>query len=745
MSWQTVTPILAWIHRWLTVVFAPVFLLVLVSGAVLAFRPILQDLSSGTAGQEPGGERLDGHDLAALVARLDPQGRMHGLAIGAGRRSVTLFDRAGKGHTYSLQTGEPLLSSGFRFDLFAVAERLHRTLLIDADALVEIAAFAMLAIILLGPLLAWPLLRNTLRGWHEGIGWALLPVILLTPGTAVLLVLGGGGGPHGGGGGPHGPPDGRSAAPMTLAQALDRAAGEIDLSGLQTAQRHQRSRVILQIAGPDGAQAYVVSETAVTPATGSHGLVRQLHEGTWAGAWSGALNLLGACALLALMGTGIVSWVQRVRQTGRRSGDPDADILVGYASQTGTAARLAEATAAALRDGGNRVALASLARVAPEELRRYRQVLLICSTTGEGEVPENGRAFLARLKNADLSGVSFCLLALGDRRYARFCAGGETVRAALLAAGAAEGLAAVLVDGDPQGPWRQWLAALAKDRGLRAGRVEAPEPDRPVTLTVVGHRQLNDPRDEATTEAWNVTLRSARPLDYRPGDLLLIAPSQDEPERCYSIGSSMLDDPHRIELTVGLFIWQDESGQTRLGRASGLLCRGIREGDLLQARLRRHPEFNPPQDHPFIMVATGCGIAPFIGFLAERAHRRISGKAWLFFGNRRKAADFFYADRLQRWLDDGTLSALTTAFSRDPDDGTYVQDRLIEHGREVLRWLDEDGAILYVCGRTSTTGRGVDEALRRILMAHAGASEKDAAARIESWINDGRVRRDLFE
>jgi sulfite reductase (NADPH) flavoprotein alpha-component len=457
------------------------------------------------------------------------------------------------------------------------------------------------------------------------------------------------------------------------------------------------------------------------------------------------LNLVGAVAMLALMGTGLVGWLRRRSVADRRSGDVDADLLVGFASQTGTAARLAEATATALRSGGNRVACAALSRVSPDELRRYRQVLLVVSTTGEGAVPENGRAFLDRLKGTNLVGTAFCLLALGDSRYARFCAGGETVRAVLLAAGAHETLALARADGDPQAPWRAWLQALTRTLDIKSGEARPPDPDRPVTLTVVGRRQLNDPRDRDTSEAWNVTLRSEQPLDYRPGDLLLISPGEGEPERCYSIGSSPLDDAHRIELTVGLLTWQDGRGEARLGRASGLLCRSVRDGDVLAARLRRRPDFNPPLDRSYMMVATGCGIAPFVGFLAERAHRRGTGKAWLFFGNRRKGADYFYADRLRRWQADGTLDTLTTAFSRDAEDGAYVQDRLVEHGAELLRWLEAEDAILFVCGRTGTTGRGVDEALRQVLTAHGGQTPQQAAARLEAWIDEGRVRRDLFE
>jgi sulfite reductase (NADPH) flavoprotein alpha-component len=39
--------------------------------------------------------------------------------------------------------------------------------------------------------------------------------------------------------------------------------------------------------------------------------VQELHAGTWAGAWSGALNLLSALVLMGITGTGLYGWLRR--------------------------------------------------------------------------------------------------------------------------------------------------------------------------------------------------------------------------------------------------------------------------------------------------------------------------------------------------------------------------------------------------------------------------------------------------
>lgn len=287
---------------------------------------------------------------------------------------------------------------------------------------------------------------------------------------------------------------------------------------------------------------YIVSDAGVSALDRSGNWPKTLHEGTWAGAWSGTLNLVGAIGLTGLTLTGFLSWYRRRRQATARSGDADADILVAHASQTGTAARLAEATATALRRGGERVALASLGALNPGELHRYRHVLLLVSTTGEGEVPDPGRGFLARLATTRLDGVRFALLALGDSRYARFCGGGEALLGALVTAGAEPALPMRLVDRAPAVPWRSWLDSLSTTLGIRPGVPPVVDEDRPLTVRL--------------RERTRVT-------------------------------------PGEIRLSVGLVELADAAGGARLGAASGLLCRTLAVGESLAVRLRRHPAFNP--------------------------------------------------------------------------------------------------------------------------------------------------------
>lgn len=723
------------VHRWLALVFAPIFVVILLSGAILAFKPIADDMSA-RAGR-PSGERVDLARLVTVLDKADPQGIARSVTLSGDSRTVTIRPAGGAAPvTLDLATGERTEGTIPRPDIFEFAKDLHRTLLTGVGIFATLATYAMVVIIVLGPLLAWPRPANTLAGWHMGIGWFLLPFVLLTPITAVLLLL------HIGG--PPPPPVLPAERTISLARALQQAAGQVDLTRLRSAQTFRGGNWRIIAAGPEGPLAYVVTTNRVSLLAGP-GLVRELHEGTWAGAWSGLINLVSVIALTGLTGTGTVAWLRRWRHGRRSTGDVGADILVTYASQTGTASRLAEATADVLRAGRAKVTSKSLAGVDPTTLGHFRRVLLIVSTTGEGYVPEQGRAFVRKLSKANLSGVSFSLLALGDSRYANFCGGGEEVRTALLAAGAAESVPMVRADREPEGSWREWLQRVSAQLGIAAGDVKSPERDRGIALSLVERTQLNDPGDRETNEAWSLVFESTLPLDYRPGDLVLISPGDGEPERPYSIGSSPLESNRRLLLTVGLKVWQDEAGGEHVGKASGLLCRKLVIGDVIEAKLRRHPTFNPPEDNlPVIMVAAGCGIAPFVGFLTEHALAQRTSPTWLVFGNRKRAADFFYRDRLEQWLRSGQLSRLDTAFSRDPDDGAYVQDRLVEAGAEVLDWLNR-GGVFYLCGRLSTVGVGVNAALTEILVKTASLSAFDAERQLQLWEAEGKIRRDVYD
>ena len=214
--------------------------------------------------------------------------------------------------------------------------------------------------------------------------------------------------------------------------------------------------------------------------------------------------------------------------------------------------------------------------------------------------------------------------------------------------------------------------------------------------------------------------------------------------RQYSISSSPLVDPAVVSLTVSVIRYDNHLGRIRKGVASTYLADAAPDIPV-PVVVRRSAHFRPPTDPStrMVMVGPGTGIAPFLAFLDERRARGHTGANWLFFGEQRAATDFYYRDELDALRNDGTLTRLDTAFSRDQRAKVYVQDRMREHSAQLWSWL-QDGAHLYVCGDASRMAKDVDRALREVVMARGGMDETGAALYVKQLGAEKRYVRDVY-
>ena len=134
------------------------------------------------------------------------------------------------------------------------------------------------------------------------------------------------------------------------------------------------------------------------------------------------------------------------------------------------------------------------------------------------------------------------------------------------------------------------------------------------------------------------------------------------------------------------------------------------------------------------MIGPGTGLAPFRGFLQERAAVKAKGAtlgpAMLFFGCRHPEQDYLYADELKGFAGAG-IAELHTAFSRGDGPKTYVQN-LIAAENDRVWTLIEQGAIVYVCGDGSKMEPDVKATLMLIYRERNGADAQAA----QRWIDD---------
>ena len=221
--------------------------------------------------------------------------------------------------------------------------------------------------------------------------------------------------------------------------------------------------------------------------------------------------------------------------------------------------------------------------------------------------------------------------------------------------------------------------------------------------------------------------------------------------RQYSISSSPLANDAEASLTIAVVDAPSMSGQGRfLGVASTYLA-ALQPGDRLAVAVRPSQSgFHLPADPTtaIVMVCAGTGVAPFRGFLQERAAQKAAGRdvgrALLFFGVDHPDVDYLYRDEFAAWEARGVVE-MRPAFSAKPEgDLTFVQHRVWKDRAEVAA-LFREGAQFYVCGDGKHMAPAVRDTFVRIYQKATQADDAAAGAWADRMEHEhGRYVSDVF-
>jgi len=220
------------------------------------------------------------------------------------------------------------------------------------------------------------------------------------------------------------------------------------------------------------------------------------------------------------------------------------------------------------------------------------------------------------------------------------------------------------------------------------------------------------------------------------GDFLQMLPPMHA--RQYSISSSPLWKEDHCSLTFARVEAPAWSGQgTYLGVASNYLAATQPDTRVSVAVRPSQAAFHLPSslETPIIMVCAGTGIAPFRGFLQERAIQAANGQkpgeALLFFGCSHPDVDYLYREELEQWERAGIVK-LRPAFTKAPNgEIKYVQHRLW-HDRDEVAELFRKGARIFVCGDGQHMAPAVRETFVRMYQEAVQCSLEDA----EAWADE---------
>jgi sulfite reductase (NADPH) flavoprotein alpha-component len=220
-----------------------------------------------------------------------------------------------------------------------------------------------------------------------------------------------------------------------------------------------------------------------------------------------------------------------------------ASLHILYGTQTGNAERVAMEAAASARSLGLAPEVAGLDDITMDELAAMERLIVVTSTYGEGEMPDNAQLFWEAISASTaprLENLRFGVLALGDTGYDGFCQAGKLIDMRLELLGATRILARQDCDIDYEDPAAAWvgqaLPLAAENAGggaLSGAPVTAAVPKvagwsrkNPYPSRLAVNRRLSGSASAKEIRHYEFDLGDSG-LEYEAGDALGVIPVND--------------------------------------------------------------------------------------------------------------------------------------------------------------------------------------------------------------------------
>ncbi|WAO87403.1 Bifunctional cytochrome P450/NADPH--P450 reductase [Fusarium falciforme] len=295
------------------------------------------------------------------------------------------------------------------------------------------------------------------------------------------------------------------------------------------------------------------------------------------------------------------------------------------------------------------------------------------------------------------------------------------------------------------------LSQPATKRNLLAIAEAAPDEETKAALTSLSEETYVEEVGNKRVSVLEILERYPS-VDLPIGDFLQMLPSIRI--RQYSISSSPLWNQSRATITFSVLKGPALSGQGTYNGVATSYLDSLADGDTLQVAIRSSPAAfslpSNPEQTPIICIAAGSGLAPFRGFIQQRAIMIESGRklapSLLFFGCRAPDQDDLYRDEFDDWQKLGAVD-VRRAYSRHGDGCKYVHHRIWQDKEDFIE-LWEKGATVYVCG-----SRVMADSVREVMIKVKSEMEKRSGGEMsveeaKKWFDEQRNVRyvmDVFD
>ncbi|WP_178985602.1 PepSY domain-containing protein [Winogradskyella helgolandensis] len=442
-----------------------------------------------------------------------------------------------------------------------------------------------------------------------------------------------------------------------------------------------------------------------------------LHTGQGTFLWSIVLALVGV-VLLFFIYSGFAMTLKRQKSKVKiknKFKKEDAEYIVLVGSETGSTFRFATLFYKALLAEGKKAYITELNQYTT--YHKAKELIIFTATYGEGDAPINATKFEKLLRTIQNSTLDYSVVGFGSLLYPEYCKYAEEVDDLLNAhPNFNQKLELVKINNQSFEAFKNWVLqwnTVSNQNLIITQPTEKLNSKYTRTFKVVKRTELN------IDDTFLLQLRPLKKIKFQSGDLLAFKPNEDEAAREYSIA--------KVEGDILLSIKKHEKGLCSTYLST------LNNADTITAMISENKEFHlPTKTKDVILIANGTGIAPFLGMINDNKKQK---NIHLFWGGRTKTSLELYAGLLEEAKKQDKLNQLQTAFSQEQAEKIYVQDLLIQNKEFIAKHFQQNGVVM-ICGSIAMQSR-VLEVLNNITTEQLNKP-------VSTFESNGQIKMDCY-